>query len=90
MVVRYFAGIRDLTQADELEVELPPATLGQLLVELSDRYGAAFGRAVLDGDRLGAAVMVLVNGRNASLSGGAATPLSGTDEIAVFPPVGGG
>lgn len=54
------------------------------------RYGAAFRRAVLDDDRLGATVMVLVNGRNASLSGGAATPLRDTDEITILLPVGGG
>ena len=102
MIVRLFAALRDLAGESELELDAPapsvthahpralPATLGDLIEALAARYGPAFRRAVLDGERLRPAVVVLINGRNARSLGGADAPLAPRDEISIFPPLGGG
>jgi len=90
LVVRFFATLREVTGETETDCEAPAAVLGELLETLAARYGSGFRRAVLDGTRLAPAVMVLVNGHNARFSGGVETPLQVDDEIAIFPPVGGG
>jgi MoaD family protein len=68
----------------------PCATLGELLEALAARYGPAFRRAVLDGERLRPAVVVLINGHNARFAGELDAPLARHDEVAIFPPLGGG
>jgi MoaD family protein len=103
MVVKLFATVRDI--AGEARVELgtlkasggserpggaTPATLGELLEALAVRYGPAFRRAVLDGERLRPAVVILINGHNARSSGGLEARLAPTDEVSIFPPLGGG
>jgi sulfur-carrier protein len=90
VIVRFFASLRELTGAAALDCEPAAADLGELLGTLATRYGPAFRRVVLDGERLAPAVMVLVNGRNARFAGGAEAPLKPADEIAIFPPLGGG
>lgn len=90
MDVKYFATFRDLTHELTYRLDSPPSTIGGLLELLSQRYGAAFRKAVFaDGD-LHANVILLVNGRNVRTSGGLATPLQPDDVVAVFPMVAGG
>ncbi len=90
MVVRFFASLREVTGVGALDCTTPAADLGELLESLAASYGPVFRRAVLDGKRLAPAVMVLVNGHNARFAGGAETPLQASDEVAIFPPLGGG
>ena len=90
MVVRFFASLREFTGEAALPCAAPAADLGELLETLSARYGPGFRRAVLDGRRLAPAVMVLINGHNARFVGGTEAPLQAGDEIAIFPPLGGG
>jgi molybdopterin synthase sulfur carrier subunit len=90
VVVRFFATLRDVTGQAEIDWDAPVTDLGELLEALAGSYGPAFRRTVLAGERLAPAVMVLVNGHNARLAGGAQTPLKPHDEIAIFPPLAGG
>ncbi len=90
MVVRFFASLREITGEATLDRAAPAADLGELLESLATGYGPQFRRAVLDGKGLAPAAMVLVNGHNARFTGGTETPLQAGDEVALFPPLGGG
>jgi MoaD family protein len=90
VIVRFFAALRDVTGQVEIDWDAPAADLGELLEGLAGRYGPTFRRTVLAGERLAPAVMVLVNGHDARLSGGARAPLEPADQIAIFPPLAGG
>ena len=89
MVVRFFASLREVTGEAALDCAAP-ADLGELLESLAASYGPVFRRVVLDGKRLAPAVMVLVNGHNARFASDVKTPLRASDEVAIFPPLGGG
>jgi len=90
MVVRFFASIRNITGAKEIEWGEPVPTLGDLLRLLSDRYGPEFRRWVLDGEDLGGSVLVVVNGNDARHQAGLATRLAATDVVSILPIMAGG
>jgi MoaD family protein len=90
MIVRFFAGIRDITRAEQLRLTDPPADVASLVDVLAEHYGQALRGAIMSEGRLSDAVVVLVNGHNIRLSAGAGTPLSADDEVAIFPMVSGG
>ena len=91
MTVKYFATIRTYTGETARRLEGAPPTLGELLAQLAQRYGAPFRHAVLTGDdALGEAVIILVNGRNVVHLRGLETPLADDDEVSIFPLVAGG
>ncbi|MCI0632475.1 MAG: MoaD/ThiS family protein [Actinobacteria bacterium] len=75
--VRLFAALRELAGSSEVEAE--GATVGEVLEALSSRYGERFGRVALAGS-------AVVDGERAAPS----TPLSGSHEVALLPPVSGG
>lgn len=90
MQIRYFATIRTITGENALRWDQPEATLGELLRDLCVRYGDRFRSWVLDGNDLGQAIIILVNGCDARHLGGINTPLQPEDTIAIFPLVAGG
>jgi MoaD family protein len=90
MQIRYFATIRSITGENTLRWEQSEATLGELLHNLCARYGNHFRSWVLDGDDLGQAIIILVNGCDARHLAGINTPLQPDDIIAIFPLVAGG
>ena len=90
MVVRFFAGIREITKADQLRLSETPADVDRLADVLVTRYGKPLQGAIMSGGVLSEALVVLVNGHNIRLSAGAATPLQPDDEVAIFPMVSGG
>ncbi len=90
MRVEYFARIRDCTGEEAIDWPAPVPSLGALLHALSARYGKEFERWVLEGDRVGRAAIVLVNGRDSRHLGGLDTPLHADDQIAIFPMIAGG
>jgi molybdopterin synthase sulfur carrier subunit len=90
MLIRFFAGIRTITGVKEIEWEEPTSTLGELLRLLADTYGAEFRRWVLDGERLGSAVMIVVNGDDVRPRAGLQTRLTPTDVISILPVMAGG
>ena len=90
MVIRFFGSVRNITGVKEIEWEEPTPTLGAVLCLLADQYGPEFRRWVLDGEDLGASVMVVVNGNDARHQAGLATPLAATDVVSILPIMAGG
>lgn len=90
MIVQYFATIRTYTGESERRLDDAPASLGPLLEELAERYGAAFRRAMFAGAALSPYVIILVNGRSVLHSGVLETPLAADDVVSIFPMVAGG
>jgi len=90
MTILFFAKIREYTKASELRWDEPTDTLGELLRRLSARYGPDFQRWVLDGEKLGPAIIVTVNGRDVRHLDGVKSPLHPDDSIAIFPAIAGG
>jgi MoaD family protein len=90
MVVRFFAGIREITKADQLRLTDAPADVASLADVLVAHYGKSLEGAIMSGGVLSEALVVLVNGHNIRLAAGTATPLKADDEIAIFPMVSGG
>ncbi len=89
MRVRVFGALRALVGAKEVEVGAA-GTVRAVLAELAATY-PALGERVLDEDGdLRGSILVLVNGRNIEFLGGVDTLLQKGDQVAVFPPVGGG
>jgi MoaD family protein len=88
--IKYFATFRDLAGERSYDLADPPADVAGLLEVLSTRYGARFRAAVLAGGELSPELILLINGRNVRITGGLATPLGPTDDVAVFPMVAGG
>jgi MoaD family protein len=90
MVIRFFASIRNITRAKEIEWEASTATLGELLCILSERYGPDFQRWVLDEERVGSSVLVLVNGEDVRHGAGLSTSLHPKDVVSILPMMAGG
>lgn len=90
MLIRFFASVRNVTGVHAIEWEGPTPTLGELLHVLADRYGPEFRRWVLDGEALGGAVMVVVNGDDVRPRAGLETRLAPTDVISILPVTAGG
>ncbi len=90
MQIRFFASIRECAGASEIRWEEPTTTLGDLLHALSARYGPMFRRWVLEGNDLGSAVLVVINGHDSRHHGGIHAPLHPEDTIAIFPTIAGG
>lgn len=75
--VRLFAALREM--AGSSEVEAAGRTAGDLVDELSARYGERFAKVAAVGS-------IVVNGERADRS----TPVAEGDEVALLPPVSGG
>jgi len=85
-----FAYFRDILGKNEVQWDRPAATMGELLADLSQRYGPAFRKWVYEGDQLSHMVILLVNGRDVRDLQGLDTPLRPEDTVALFPPLAGG
>lgn len=77
MIVRLFAALREI--AGEGHVEAVGHTVGDVVDDLSARYGERFARIAEVGS-------YVVNGERA----GRDTPIADGDEVAILPPVSGG
>ena len=75
--VRLFAALRE--QAGASEVEAAGSTVGDIVDELSGRYGDRFAKIAAVGS-------FVVNGERAPRE----TPVAEGDEVALLPPVSGG
>jgi len=88
--ILFFATIREITKEKEMRWTAPAPTLGDLLRDLSARYGPAFQRWVLEGGELGKVSLILINGQDARHRGGINAPLTPDDTVAIFPAIAGG
>jgi molybdopterin synthase sulfur carrier subunit len=89
MRVRVFGTLRPLVGAKEVEVE-GADTVGDLLREITAQYPALRERVFDEEDNLRSSAHLLINGRNMRFLNGLRTVIRESDEIALFPPVGGG
>jgi molybdopterin converting factor small subunit len=90
--VRYLGPVRVLLQTREEPVDLPPRTsLLDLLHALSERYGPAFHKEVLDErDGLQESLLVTVNGTAIGQLGGLTLQLHDEDLVTLLPFFAGG
>jgi molybdopterin synthase sulfur carrier subunit len=91
MQVRLYATLRQV--AGGAMVELPQAegdTLRALLARLVDTYPNLEPKLFNSDGQLQGHVHVMVNGRNVRFLAGLDTPVQASDQISIFPPVGGG
>ncbi len=89
MRVRIYSTLRPFVGAEEVEVEAS-GTVRDVLEEMADDYPTLRKRVLDDGGNLHSSIIVLVNGRNIRFLDGPNTGIQEGDELALFPPVGGG
>jgi molybdopterin synthase sulfur carrier subunit len=92
MIVHYYATLRQVVGARQVEFSLSKGgTLRQLIEEMVKRY-PGLKREMLDRDgNLQSHIHIFVNGRDSTLlDGSLETILEEGDTISIFPPVGGG
>jgi molybdopterin synthase sulfur carrier subunit len=92
MIVNYYATLRQVVGARQVEFSLPQGgTLRQLVEEMVKRY-PGLKREMLDqSDNLQSHIHIFVNGRDSAfLDGSLDSILEPDDTISIFPPVGGG
>jgi molybdopterin synthase sulfur carrier subunit len=88
--VETFANIREILKKKEVELMIGDySSVWNLLTQLCDSY-PRLRRVIFEDDKLSDHVIILKNGRNIRWLDGLRTKLGDEDEIAMFPPVGGG
>jgi molybdopterin synthase sulfur carrier subunit len=90
MKIHYFAMLREAAGKMEEEWDRPAATLGILLKDLSERYGASFQKWIMEKGEMTSLTIILINGHDARHLGRMEAPLSEGDDISIFPPLAGG
>ena len=89
--VKFFTTLRELTGKAEETVNLPKgSTVGNLLDELSRRYGPKFVEYVFDKGEVKPYLIVMVNGKSINALDGLKTVLEENSTVAILPPAGGG
>jgi sulfur-carrier protein len=91
MQVRIYATLRDLVGQSRLSVPITGnQTVGDVLEALSQAHPALNAKLWDENRNLRGYVSVFVNGRSIEYLEGARTPVTESDVVALFPPVGGG
>lgn len=91
MRVKIFATLRPLVGAKEVEVGVEAGdTVRNVLGKLTAEYPALRERVLDDDGNLQSSITVLVNGRSIKFLDGLNSTIQEGDELALFPPVGGG
>ncbi len=91
MRVKLFASLRLAVEAKAVDLDVAPGTpVREVVDRLVTAYPALAGRLVDQEGMLLDAVTILADGRNVRLRQGLDTPLRGDEDLALFPPIGGG
>lgn len=92
MEIKVYATLREVVGGKSVHIDdAPEMTVDQMLQQLHAKYPALRAKLfVNDSTELNPSIQVLVNGRDMRYLAGLQTALSGSDEIRLFPPVGGG
>jgi molybdopterin synthase sulfur carrier subunit len=86
-LIKFFGNLRQLANISRIEAE------GETVKNLLDTLcydKEALRNAIFDGDQLRQHIRVVVNGHDIMLDRGLDTPLVEKDQVAIFPPMGGG
>jgi len=92
VTVKFFTTLREITDKREEEIKSSnDLTVGELLEQLSKKYGRRFMDYVYDKKgNVQSYLQFLVNGRSITTREGFKTKLKEGDRVAIIPPVGGG
>jgi MoaD family protein len=92
VTVKFFTTLREITDKREEEIKSSKdLTVGELLEQLSKKYGRRFMDYVYDKKgNVQSYLQFLVNGRSITTRKGFKTKLKEGDRVAIIPPVGGG
>jgi molybdopterin synthase sulfur carrier subunit len=92
VTVKFFTTLREITDKREEEIKSSKdLTVGELLEQLSKKYGRKFMDYVYDKKgNVQSYLQFLVNGRSITTREGFKTKLKEGDRVAIIPPVGGG
>ena len=92
VTVKFFTTLREITDKREEEINFSKDfTVGELLEQLSKKYGRSFMAYVYDQNgNVQSYLQFLVNGRSITTREGLKTKLKEGDRVAIIPPVGGG
>jgi len=92
VIVKFFTTLREITDKREEEIKSSKdLTVGELLEQLSKKYGRRFMDYVYDKKgNVQSYLQFLVNGRSITTREGFKTKLKEGDRVAIIPPVGGG
>lgn len=94
ITIKGFFTIREaMGKVGQLEMEVDKTSVREILIELSNRYGARFKAEVFDPETndIRSQNQILINGRHYRYSpAGLDTELQEGDVVAIFPPVAGG
>jgi len=92
VLVKLFASLREISGQRVLVKDVPnESSVGDVVHKLCGELGREFRRQVLnERGEPWEYVKILLNGHNIAFLQGMATKLHEGDEIAIFPPVGGG
>ena len=87
MKIKFYGGLRQI--AGSKEQEITGATIQEVLEKIC-ADNESLRTAIFDRTDLHQHVRVMVNGRDSELAQGLDTPVSASDQIAIFPPIAGG
>jgi len=92
VTVKFFTTLREITDKREEEIKSSKdLTVGELLEQLSKKYGRRFMDYVYDKKgNVQSYLQFLVNGRSITTRKDLKTKLKEGDRVAIIPPVGGG
>ena len=91
IVINFFTTLRDLLKTSQISIPAEKKSILELLQDCETKTSKPFIHKLLDKDGailLGS--MILVNGRNVHSLQGSQTIVRNGDEVAIFPPAGGG
>ena len=92
VTIRFFTILKDLTQKNKEEIEIPhTTTVKEFISLLSKKYGPKFENYVYtQNGQMKPYLQFLVNWKNITTLHGFKTKLKENDEFAIIPPVSGG
>ncbi len=90
MNIKIYATLRDLLGTSLLCMEQPGPTVRAVLRDLAAAYPALGAKLWDEQENLTGQVSIWVNGRSMEYLSGLDTPVRPGDNLALFPPVGGG
>lgn len=88
--IRFSSALRNVTQTNEIILEVGDTTLRHVLDKLVEKFGNNFEQRILDKNEIRRFVNVYINGEDIRHLKGTQSDVKDTDEISILPAVSGG